>query len=352
MSIKKHKEKTRGGLILTVILLAVIAAMGSLGGYVMSDRSGVKIPSGSLTLNIESGSSASTIAQTLKDYGVIKFPLLFKLDARKNNYASSIRPGAIEIKSGMSYRDILELLCSDNRNANKLIIPEGFEQKQIKERVVSQGFCTAEEFDAAVNDDYGYDFLENLPDRQYRLEGYLYPDTYSIPEGAAAHEIIDMMLSEFNNKVNDEMKSKIAGLPISGMTLDDVITMASIIERETSSGAERPKVAGVFYNRLKQNMNLQSCATVQYVLGERKAVLSIADTQIESPYNTYKYSGLPAGPIANPGIDCIMAALEPEDTDYLYFVAGTDGNHIFSKTYEEHVAAMHSTNSAVKVEGE
>ena len=148
------------------------------------------------------------------------------------------------------------------------------------------------------------------------------------------------------------MTSKISNLPVSGMTLDNVITMASIIERETNSDTERAKVAGVFYNRLKQNMKLQSCATVQYVLGERKAVLSIADTQIDSPYNTYLYSGLPAGPIANPGIDCIKAALEPESTDYLYFVAGKDGKHIFSKTYEEHLAAMNSTDSAVKVENQ
>lgn len=352
MAIKKHTKKSHGGLIFTIILLAVIAAAGSFGGLMMSDRSGVKLANGSITVDIANGSGASVIAEQLKQAGVIKYPFLFKLDAKNGGYSASIKPGTIEITGGMSYKDILELLCSDNRSTNKLVIPEGFEQKQIKERIVSQGFCTAEEFDAAVNDDYGYDFLKNLPERQYKLEGYLYPDTYIIPENASAHDIINMMLSEFNDNVTSEMTSKISSLPVSGMTLDNVITMASIIERETNSDTERAKVAGVFYNRLKQNMKLQSCATVQYVLGERKAVLSIADTQIDSPYNTYLYSGLPAGPIANPGIDCIKAALEPESTDYLYFVAGKDGKHIFSKTYEEHLAAMNSTDSAVKVENQ
>lgn len=352
MAIIKHKSSRHSGMFLIIVLLIAITAVGSAGGYIMSDRSGVKLGSESVTLNIENGASASSIAQQLYDEGIIKFPSVFKLDARKNNYASSIKPGIIEIKDRMSYREILDLLCSDNRNSKKLVIPEGFEQKQVRDRVVSEGFCTAEEFDAAVNDNYGYDFLANLPPRQYKLEGYLYPDTYIIPDGATAHDIIDMMLAEFDTQITDEMLSKISELPVSGFTLDDVITMASIIERETDSDTERAKVAGIFYNRLNRNMKLQSCATVQYILGERKPVLSIADTQIDSPYNTYVYAGLPSGPIANPGIDCIKAALEPESTEYLYFVAGKDGQHIFSKTYEEHLAAMNSAESAVRVESE
>lgn len=350
MAIKKHSSGGHSGIVLIVILLVVIAAIGSIGGYIMSDRSGVRLNTESVTLNIESGASASSIARQLADEGIIKFPFVFKLDARRNNYASSIKPGVIEIKNRMSYHEILELLCSDNRGSKKLVIPEGFEQKQIRDRLASEGFCTAEEFDAATHDDYGYDFLAGLPERQYRLEGYLYPDTYIIPEGAAAHDIINMMLAEFDAQITDEMRGKISELPVKDFTLDNVITMASIIERETDSDTERAKVAGIFYNRLNQNMKLQSCATVQYILGERKAVLSIADTQIDSPYNTYVYSGLPSGPIANPGIDCIKAALEPEKTDYLYFVAGKDGQHIFSKTYEEHLEAMNSAESAVRVE--
>ena len=350
MTIKKKKSRSFRGAAAVVLLLAVIAALGGAGGIIMSDRAGVKLNSEVIILDIPSGASASGIAKQLSDSGIIKFPLVFKLEARRNNYASSIKPGQVKIQNGMSYREILESLCEDNRDARKLVIPEGFEQKQIQERVAAEGFCTAEEFEAATHDSYDYDFLAGLPDRQYRLEGYLYPDTYNIPEGATAHDIIDMMLSEFDAQVTDEMKAKLAGLPVKGLKLDDVITLASVIERETDSDTERAKVAGIFYNRLNMGMKLQSCATVQYILGERKPVLSIADTQIDSPYNTYVYSGLPAGPIANPGIECIRAALEPENTDYLYFVAGKDGKHIFSKTYEEHLAAMNSTESAVKVE--
>ena len=147
------------------------------------------------------------------------------------------------------------------------------------------------------------------------------------------------MLAEFDKQVTDEMRARAKEMD---MSLDDIITLASVIERETDSDAERAKVAGVFYNRIDEGMKLQSCATVQYILGERKPVLSVADTQIQSPYNTYVNAGLPIGPIANPGIECIKAALYPEDTEYLYFVADENGGHIFSKTYEEHLAATNA----------
>lgn len=354
MTLKAHKSKPIKGTISLAALLIAFAAVGTTGGLVLSDRSGVSLDTETVTIDIAQGASASSVAAQLKESGVIKYPTVFKLMARSDNYASAIKPGAATINNGMSYKEILELLCSDNRDTNKLTIPEGFEQKQIAERLESEGFCTKDEFEAATHDDYGYDFLNGLPDRPYRLEGYLYPDTYIIPEGASAHDIIDMMLSEFNDNFTAEYREQAKSIADKyGFTnpIDSVITMASIIERETDSDTERAKVAGVFYNRLDQKMNLQSCATVQYVLGERKSVLSIADTQIDSPYNTYKYSGLPEGPIANPGLDCIKAALYPEATDYLYFVMGTDGQHIFSKTYEEHLAAMNSTESAVRVDG-
>ena len=161
------------------------------------------------------------------------------------------------------------------------------------------------------------------------------------------HEIIDLMLQAFNNQFKDEYYDRAAQM---GMTVDQVITMASIIERETDSEAERSKVAGVFYNRINSGMKLQSCATVQYLLGERKPVLSIADTQIDSPYNTYIYPGLPIGPISNPGIACIEAALYPEQTDAYYFVQGQDGQHIFSNTYEEHLAAMKEMTPSISVD--
>ena len=155
------------------------------------------------------------------------------------------------------------------------------------------------------------------------------------------------MLKTFDNMFKQEYYDRAAEM---GMTVDEIVTMASIVERETNADSERAKVAGVFYNRKNSGMKLQSCATVQYVLGERKPVLSIADTEIDSPYNTYKYAGLPVGPICNPGEECIKAALYPEATDAYYFCLSKSGEHIFSATYEEHVAAMESNDLVMNVD--
>jgi UPF0755 protein len=155
------------------------------------------------------------------------------------------------------------------------------------------------------------------------------------------------MLKTFDSMFTEEYYNRAAEM---NMTVDQIVTMASIIERETNSDEERAKVAGVFYNRLNSGMKFQSCATVQYILGERKPVLSIADTQKESPYNTYLHSGLPIGPICNPGEACIKAALYPESTDAYYFCLSQSGEHIFSKTYEDHVKAMESNDLIMSVD--
>lgn len=336
MTVKVHKSSNKGMVIIVLIILAV-AVLSSFIGIILSDSANIDLEQESITLNIEEGSGASLIAEQFKAQGVIKYPLTFKLQAKLGNYTDKIRPGSITIENGMSYNEILELLCSDMRGAKTVVIPEGFEQKQIAQRLEEEGICSAADFMAAAFDEYDYSFTKILPDRESKLEGYLYPDTYMLLPNTPAHEVIETMLSEFDKQVNDEMRARAKELE---MPLDDIITLASIIERETDSDAERAKVAGVFYNRINQGMKLQSCATVQYILGERKPVLSVADTQIQSPYNTYLNAGLPVGPIANPGIECIKAALYPEDTEYLYFVAGPDGQHIFSKTYEEHLNAQ------------
>lgn len=335
MTVKVHKSSNKGMFIAALIIL-IIAVASSLAGIILSDSANVDLPVENITVNIAEGSGTSMIAEQFKNEGIIKYPFAFKLQARMGDYNSNIRPGSITIENGMSYKEILELLCSDMRDAKSVVIPEGFEQKQIAARLEEEGICTAADFEAATHDEYDYSFIKILSDRDNRLEGYLYPDTYMFVPGTDAHEVIDTMLAEFDKQVNSELRARAKEMD---MSLDEIITLASVIERETDSDSERAKVAGIFYNRIDQGMKLQSCATVQYILGERKDVLSVSDTQIESPYNTYLNAGLPVGPIANPGIECIKAALYPEDTEYLYFVAGPDGKHIFSKTYEEHLAA-------------
>lgn len=341
MPVIKQKAVKKNRIFKAAVILVVLAA-AVISAVIISDSFGVSLKE-TQTVVIESGMGAKEIAGLLSENGIIKSRLLFEAAARKGGYSSRLMPGSLKIEDGMSYSQILENICTpgrdalDNRSDNALVIPEGYELRQIRDEFVRLGICTAEEFDAAADPSlYDYAFLEGLPERDNPLEGYLFPDTYYFEKNDSARDVIDMMLKNFDEHFTQKYYNRAAEL---NMSVDDIIILASIIERETDSENERAKVAGVFYNRLKTGMALQSCATVQYILQERKPVLSVADTKIESPYNTYLHKGLPVGPIASPGMECINAALYPEDTDALYFVMGKDGKHIFSKTYEEHLAA-------------
>ncbi len=343
----KESKLGRGRITAIVIAVFLILVLVFAGLFLTESRS-VSVEGGTKNLTVSEGEGVSEFSEILYSEGIVKHPEIFKIQAKLGGYAGSVQPGNITIENGMSYGDILELLITPNRSATKFVVPEGYEVRQIALDLCEAGLADWDAFYSALNNDtYDYKFLEGLPKRENALEGYLFPATYEIPEGMSEHDIIDLMLSAFDNQFKDEYYDRAAEL---NMTVDQIITMASVVERETDADTERAKVAGVFYNRLNSGMKLQSCATVQYILGERKPVLSIADTQIDSPYNTYVYAGLPAGPICNPGIACIEAALYPEDTDAYYFVLGSDGQHIFSKTYEEHVAAMQSSSPAMSVD--
>lgn len=348
MPVTIKETKFGKGRIIALISAVVLVVLLAASVFIFRDISAVTVEGETQTIEIHDGEGISEIADELKSYGIVKYPLWFKLCAKVGGYDKNVQTGKADIQSGMSYNDILELIATPNRTATKIVIPEGYEVRQIAEALCEAGVADWNRFyDALNNDEYDYRFLENLPERENKMEGYLFPATYEIPEGMSEHDIIDLMLSAFDNQFKDEYYDRAAEL---NMTVDQIVTLASIIERETDSEAERAKVAGVFYNRLNSNMKLQSCATVQYVLGERKPVLSISDTQIDSPYNTYMYSGLPLGPIANPGLACIEAALYPEQTDAYYFVQGADGQHIFSATYEEHLAAMNESDPTISVD--
>lgn len=332
-----------------VAVIAVIVVIGCIfAGILLKDSTGIDMTEATARIEIADGEGMDAAALKLSEGGVIKYPLLFKLQAKMGGYDGSIQPGAATITNNMSYHDILELLITQNRETTKVVIPEGYEIKQIAEKLCELGLVTWNDFYAALNPaDYDYEFLKNLPERENQLEGYLFPATYEIPEGMSAHDIVDLMLAAFDNQFTKGYYAQAAAM---GMTVDEVITMASIVERETDAESERAKVAGVFYNRRNSGMKFQSCATVQYILGERKPVLTIADTQIDSPYNTYLYAGFPLGPICNPGLECIKAALYPEVTDAYYFVLGKDGQHVFSTTYEDHLAAMKDSDPTMSVD--
>lgn len=290
-------------------------------------------------MSVPEGASGADIIEMLENRGVIEHPLIFKLYASATNMDSKYKSGDFAVNTGDSYAELLKILTDEpNSMANKvkITIPEGFEAEQIANAMEQAGVTEADEFLKAVStDNYDFDFvksIDNKSKRKYVLEGYLFPATYTFNRNTPAEEVVEEMLSVFEQVIS---KYNIEDI-------DDTVTLASIIEREAVGDVDRRKVSSVFHNRLQGKdglTKLQSCATVQYVLGERKAVLSEADTRVKSPYNTYIHDGLPVGPIANPGEESIKAAIDPENTDYLYFGLNKNGEHVFSKTYEEHLAA-------------
>lgn len=337
------RKRKKNGFFRTV--LAAMVCMALIVGGIRLFGSPQGESGQTVTVRIPQGATGTDVAQLLGEWGVVKSPLLYKLAARF--YGASYQPGIYDLTIGDSYAEIIQTLNGAPNSASyvRVLIPEGFEARQIADRLAENGIVSREAFEQAINStDYDFDFLSSITDkgkRTYALEGYLFPDTYEFERGMMAEEVVKVFLTRFEqvfSAVCDQTR-----LDELGMTADEVVTLASIIEREALSDADRGLVSGVFHNRLKRTdyMNrLQSCATVQYILKERKPVLSTEDTQIKSPYNTYLNPGLPVGPIANPGRASLSAALHPEQTDCLYFGLAASGRHVFSRTYEEHLAAM------------
>lgn len=294
---------------------------------------------------ISKGSSVRSVSKTLEQKNIIKNRLVFELYCKINKKADKIKAGKYSISNSLEVPEILEVIVSGKALVDtvKFTIPEGYNLAQIIERIGSLGVADSGEIEAALDvGKYKYDFISQIPERDKKLEGYLFPDTYEIYKDTTAETIIDKLLNRFNDIFTEEYKNRAEEL---NMTIDQVITLASIIEREAKLDSERKTVSAVFHNRLKKNMMLQSCATVQYLFKEQKEVLTYKDLEIESPYNTYKNAGLPPGPIASPGLKSIEAALYPEDVDYLYFVTKGDGSHIFTKTYSEHLDAQNKIDN-------
>ncbi len=295
-----------------------------------------------IEIEIPEGAYLSEIANILYKKNIIKYPDKFIEFAIAEGNSNKYKYGVFYLNKNMSYEELsVELQkVGGKKNSVKVTIPEGYELRQIIDLCVEKGIGSHEGFkNTILNSDFDYWFLQGIQKSDVYLEGYLFPATYTVSKDSSEEEVLKEMLNKFESEFTEEMKTRTNELK---MSVHELITLASIIEREAANDTERDIVASVFYNRLnsKTYPYLESCATVQYVLKERKPVLTNADTNIDSPYNTYKNPGLPPNPIASPGLESIRAALYPADTDYLFFVLGNDGNHVFSKTYNEHLAAI------------
>jgi len=338
---RKHKRIKIG---LALVLIIILVIVGAVISYY--NKAILPIESNNprnISIEIPSGSTSGEIAKILKENGLIRDEFIFKIVLKTAKVESNLKAGYYTLNTSMSVEDIIAELSKGGQNTNviRFTIPEGYELKHMAEKLSDEGLIDADRFMELVSDkrnfEEKYTFLKELEDGQ-SLEGYLFPSTYEIYIGSTEEEIIEKMLSKFQQVYEDVIKEDMDNVD---MTLNEVVTLASIIEREAKRDDERELISGVFHNRLKINMPLQSCATVQYALGERKEKLTEKDTQIDSVYNTYIHNGLPPAPIASPGEKSLKAAVNPADVDYLYFRAKEDGSggHIFSVTYEEHLSA-------------
>ena len=275
-------------------------------------------------VDIPSGTNAREIVDVLEKNEIIrKNNYTFRILTKLMKLEDQLKYGEYNLSPSMNMLQILHKLVKGEVITYKITIPEGYTCTQIAELLDKKEIAKKE------------DFLKLVKDSEKTLEGYLFPDTYEVPKRYGAEKMVKVMLSNFDQIVLEnkftERAEKI------GFSLNEIIILASIVEKEAKFNDEKNRVSSVFYNRLKIGMKLQSCATIQYILGEPKEKLDEKDLMLDSLYNTYLYKGLPPGPICNPGFDSIIATLEPAEEDYLFFVLGENGRHIFSKTYEEHL---------------
>ena len=286
------------------------------------------------TISIRAGATTREIGSVLTDAGLIKSRLAFDLYSRYEGTAGKLKAGDYSLNTGMSLPEIIRRIYGGEVDNLTFTVPEGFTVKQIADTLADKGLVNRERFmELVARGDFKYDFLQGVPPGEKKLEGYLFPDTYQITRGTTEEDIINLMLTRFDRVIPPDFREKAARL---GLNEHQAVTLASMIEREAREDEERPKVASVFLNRLNKGWKLDSDATVQYALGTNKTRLFFKDLEIDSPYNTYKYKGLPPGPIASPGRPSLEAAVNPANTEYMFFVVSEKGQHVFSRTLAEH----------------
>ncbi len=290
------------------------------------------------TIEIEEGSDLKTISETLHEAGIIESPFFFRMKCKLENADTEISYGSFELSNYMDFDELMEALSTPpGEDYMKFTVIEGDSVYDIADKLEEAGVCSRDEFfDECDNGEFDYDFIADIPERENRLEGYLFPDTYFIYDNYTAWDVVNVMLENFNNRVVEGLN-----VPNGEYTLDDYVIIASIIEKEVKYADERPIVASVIYNRLAQGMKLQMDATVLYAKHEKSARVFEADTQIESEYNTYQVEGLPKGPIGNAGLSSFEGAIYPAATDYIYYVLENTetGQHFFTDNYDEFLVA-------------
>lgn len=294
-----------------------------------------------MVFEISEGASVDQIARELESREIITSRFFFKAYVKLARAQSALQAGQFELKPGMSFRSVVATLTNAKANEVQVTIPEGYTAKHIGETLAS--FLPSVDktsWQSVVSSPSLFTqapLLSGIPSGQ-GLEGYLFPDTYRFRKETDAKTVAETMVLTLTRRfAENEIVVPTHLVMDNGMTLHEVLTLASIVEREVRSPQDMAHVAGIFFTRLKIGMALQADATVNYVTGKNDAAITLADSQIDSPYNTYKKLGLPPGPISNPGMNAIKAVLNPIDSDDLYYLTAPDGQVIYAKTFNEHV---------------
>lgn len=321
------------------VLLLLVAAMGI--GYWF--YSGVQRPyqgfeGAERFVDIPPGTGTAAMARRLADAGVVRSPEAFRLAVWMKGSGRRLQAGEYRFDRAMSPAEVVDKLARGDVYVRAITFREGLTIWDMASVYENAEFGTASDFMAASK---RADLIHDIDPEARNLEGYLFPDTYTLPRSATAGQLVERMVAQFRKVLTPELKQQAADR---GLTVRELVTLASLVEKETGKADERTTVAGVYTNRLRIGMGLQCDPTVIYALmlaGRYDGNIRRADLQIDSPYNTYRYAGLPPGPIAAPGAASLHAAANPADVPYLYFVSRNDGSHVFSTTLDEHNKAVY-----------
>jgi UPF0755 protein len=333
--------------IIIAALAAFVLLVFTLAAYKFIKDNSVARNSQGMHYIISSDKTLENVAEDLKYRGVIKYKRYFLHLAKKNKLQGEIKSVKVVIEPGSSIKQLIEKLKNQKSDFEVVTIPEGFSLYQIAERLEKLNLVNKESFmKLGLKDVNDVLITEQRKDVLFELEGFLFPSTYYIPMGSSEKDIALIMYKRFSSVFSEEYISRAKQL---GLSINNIITVAALVEKEAANNEERSRIAGVIYNRIKKGMPLQIDAAVIYAntkgQGHLQRVLN-SNLKFDSPYNTYIYKGLTPGPITSPGKPSIEAALYPEDNEFLYYVAGEKG-HVFSKSYEEHLKNVKAYREAL-----
>ncbi len=320
--------------IIAAVLIALFVLSSCSTAILFSDSPNLVSKDTEIVIKVQPGDNVKIIAAELEENGVIpnrhKFYLYSKWLGEENNF----KTGTYLLHGNMNMDEVIDTLVTGATSLARFTIPEGFGVKEIAERLEKEGLADKEEFLKKAKNFAPYSYMKKQPNVRYAAEGFLFPDTYTVEKDITVEQLLEIMAKDMDDRLTPELRDRAKQMNLS---IYDLITLASLVEKEARYDEDRPIIAQVFFKRLEIGMPLQTDASLQYLLNEPKEDVTIADTQIESPYNTYQNMGLPPGPIASPGMEAIEAVLYPSDTEYLYFVADREGHNYYSDNYAEHM---------------